>query len=409
MNKDKVKTDWIKKVILFLASQTISLFGSALVQYAIIWYITLKTESGIMMTVSTICGFLPAFFLSPFAGVWADRYDRKKLIMLSDSLIALATLLLAVLFMVGYGRTWLLFVGLAVRSLGSAVQTPAVSAILPQIVPENKLTKVNAANASIQSVIGLLAPLASGALLALASIESIFFIDVATAAVAVLTLLLFLHVPVHAKAAQKQQINFFTDMRMGLQYINSHRFIRKFLLFYAFYMFLVTPAAFLTPLQVTRSFGHDVWRLTAIEIAYSIGMILGGILLAWWGGFKNKLHTMTLADFFTGLTIALLGVIPKFPLYLVVMGLAGLALPYFNTPATVLIQEKVEESYLGRVFGVISMIASSVMPFGMLIFGPLSDVMRIEWLLVITGLLIFIQGFFLYGSKTLREAGESAG
>lgn len=93
---------------LFLSSQTISLFGSMLVQYAITWYITLKTQSGAMMTISIICGFLPTFFFS-FAGVWADRYNRKLLIALSDSLIALSTLILAILFFMGFDSIWLLF------------------------------------------------------------------------------------------------------------------------------------------------------------------------------------------------------------------------------------------------------------------------------------------------------------
>jgi DHA3 family macrolide efflux protein-like MFS transporter len=87
--------NWQKNVILFLASQIISVFGSMLVQYAITWYITLETQSGVMMMISIICGILPAFFLAPFAGVWADRYDRKMLIILADSLIAVATLVIA--------------------------------------------------------------------------------------------------------------------------------------------------------------------------------------------------------------------------------------------------------------------------------------------------------------------------
>lgn len=74
--------NWKRDVILFLVGQTISLFGSSLVQYAIMWHITLETQSGTMMTIFIICGFLPTFFLSPFAGVWADRYNRKKLLSL---------------------------------------------------------------------------------------------------------------------------------------------------------------------------------------------------------------------------------------------------------------------------------------------------------------------------------------
>lgn len=399
--------NWKRDIILFLTSQTISLFGSSLVQYAITWYITLKTQSGVMMTISIICGFLPTFFLSPFAGVWADRYNRKILIMLSDSMIAAATLVLAILFLTGHKYTWLLFVVSAIRALGAAIQIPAVGAFIPQIVPEDKLTKVNATNGSIQSLVMLISPMLSGALLTMASIEAIFFIDVVTAAIGVSTLLLFLHVPVHAKAMEKQATGYFSDMAEGFNYIKNHEYVKKFFIFCAFFFVLVSPAAFLTPLQVSRTFGNDVWRLTAVEITFSAGMMVGGIIMAYWGGFKNKIHTMTMSCIIIGISTFALGVIPIFWVYLTFMILIGIAMPIFNTPSTVLLQEKVEGDFMGRVFGVLAMISSVMMPMGMLIFGPLSDIIKIEWLLIITGILMFIQSFFLIGDKALIEAGKS--
>lgn len=403
MNKE-----WQKNTILFLLSQTISLFGSSLVQYAILWHITLKTQSGVMMTIAIICGFLPMFFLSPFAGVWADRYNRKILIILSDSMIAFSTLILAILFLIGYDMLWLLFLISAIRALGSAIQLPAVGAFLPQLVPEDKLMKVNATNGSIQAIVMLVSPMLAGALLTIATIEIIFFIDVVTAAIAVLVLLLFLKVPVHAKAMEKQALSYFGDMRAGFTYIKNHQYVKQFFAFCAVFFFLASPSAFLTPLQVTRSFGQDVWRLTAVEIIFSVGMMAGGIIMASWGGFKNKIHTMTLASLVIGAGTFALGVISNFWIYLVFIGAIGIAMPMFNTPSTVLLQEKVEGDFLGRVFGVLGMISSTMMPLGMIIFGPLSDIIQIEWLLIGTGMLLFIQGFFLLGNKVLIEAGKPA-
>lgn len=397
---------WKRNTILFLGSQTISLFGSALVQYAIMWYITLNTQSGVMMTISIICGFVPTFFLSPFAGVWADRYNRKILIILSDSLIAISTLILAILFFMGYEALWLLFLMSAIRAIGTGIQGPAVGAILPQLVPADKLTKVNGTNGSIQALIMLVAPMVSAALLTMATMEAIFFIDVITAAIAVCILLIFLKIPVHAKAAEKQTTSYLTDLKQGFTYIQNHDFVKKFFVFFAFFFVLAAPVAFLTPLQVTRSFGDDVWRLTAIEITFSVGMMLGGGFMASWGGFKNKIHTMTLAALIMGACTFALGIVPNFWVYIVFMGIVGIAMPIFNTPSTVLLQEKVEGDYLGRVFGVLGMISTSMMPLGMLIFGPIADIIDIEWLLIGTGILMFIQGFFLVGSKVLLKAGE---
>ena len=397
---------WKRNITLFLSSQTISLFGSSLVQYAITWYITLTTQSGMMMTISIICGFLPTFFLSPIAGVWADRYNRKWLIILADGMIALSTLILAILFLMGHDSLWLLFVISAIRAIGAGIQTPAVGAILPQIVPEDKLMKINGTNSSIQAFVMIISPMASGALLTKASIESIFFIDVITAAIAISTLLVFLHIPAHAKAAQQQTTGYFDDMKKGFKYIKNHDFLKSLFMFFAFFMILAAPAAFLTPLQVTRSFGNDVWRLTAIEITFAVGMLIGGIFMVSWGGFKNKVHTMTFATLLFGVCTFVLGIIPEFWLYLVFMGITGMAMPIFNTPATVLLQEKVEGDFLGRVFGVLGMISTSMMPLGMLIFGPIADIIAIEWLLIGTGILLFIQGFFLLASKVLIVAGK---
>ena len=135
-------------------------------------------------------------------------------------------------------------------------------------------------------------------------------------------------------------------------------------------------------------------------------MIIGGIVIATWGGFKNKIHTMTFASLLFGIFTFALGIIPVFGIYLIFMGLNGVVLPIFNTPSMVLLQEKVEEDFLGRVFGVLGMISTSMMPLGMLIFGPISDIIKIEWLLMGSGILLFIQGFFLLGNKVLIEAGE---
>ncbi|MGA8941620.1 MAG: MFS transporter, partial [Thermoactinomyces sp.] len=354
------------------------------------------------------CGFIPTFILAPLAGVWADRYNRKMLIVLSDGLIAIATLILAILFLAGYDAIWLLFVISAVRAVGTGIQNPAVGAILPQIVPKEMLTRVNGINGSLQSLITLLSPMASAGLLTIASLEIIFFVDVITAAFAILILLVFFHVKAHEKASKKQTTSYFDDLKQGLAYIRTHNFLKRFFLFFAVFFVLIAPAAFLTPLQVTRSFGDDVWRLTAIEVSFSVGMILGGGIIASWKGFANKVHTMVLASLVMGVCTFALGIVPVFWIYLLFMTVFGVAMPVFNTPTTVLLQEKVEENYLGRVFGVFGMIATSMMPIGMLVFGPIADVIKIELLLVVTGLLIIILGISLGQNKVLLNAGKPA-
>jgi len=169
---------------------------------------------------------------------------------------------------------------------------------------------------------------------------------------------------------------------------------------------MVTPVAILTPLQVTRSFGGAIWRLTAMEVVFSVGMLAGGVLIANWGGFRNRVRTMAFSTLIIGITTLLLGVVQNFWLYLGIMATIGVSLPLYNTPATVLLQEKVESGYLGRVFGVMGMISSGVMPVAMLAFGPLADTVRIEWILVGTGLMLVVLAFALQVNKPLMKAGE---
>lgn len=406
MSKNKKYEKWQRQTALFLGSQTISLFGSSLVQYAIFWYLTLETQSGVIMTLSTIFGFLPTFFISPFAGVWADRYNRKRLIVLSDGITALSTLVLVLLFLAGQRSIWILLATSAIRAVGAGIQMPAVGAILPQIVPEKELTRINGLNGSIQAVVMLVSPMISGALYQFAPMEGIFLIDIVTAALAIAILVFLLNVPTHEKASQEQVSNYLQDLQLGFRYIQSHTFIKRLFLYFSLAFFMAAPVSFLSPLQVARSFGDDVWRLTAIEIAFSIGMIGGGLWIASWGGFKNRIHSIAFAIGAMGLCTFGMGVIPNFWIYLFLMGLVGLVIPLLNAPSMTLLQEKVEEDFLGRVFGVQSMVASSMMPLGMLIFGPLADRMAIEILMAVSGVFLMVVAFFAIRDRVLLEAGK---
>lgn len=398
IGSDEGRPGWQRKAALFLSSQGLSLFGSMLVQYAIIWHITLTTQSGIALTLATIAGFLPQIVISLFAGVWADRYPRKRLIILSDALTATSTLLLAVIFLLGYRELWLLIAALAVRAVGAGIQAPAVNAFLPQIVPQERLLKVNSINGTVQPFISIAAPLLAGTLLSVASLESIFFIDVVTAALAI-GLLLILRVAPHVRAADRQNVGYFDDLRQGFRYIGGHPSIKRLFVFFGFAFFLVTPVAFLSPLLVARSFGEEVWRLTANEITFFAGSIVGGVVMTAWGGFKSHFKTIGFACAIWGALFAALGLAGNFWIYLAIMVLAGIPMPMFSAPVTTLLQERVSADMQGRVFGVMQLITSAVMPLGMVIFGPLSDTVSIELLLVISGALLVIPGLAIYLSR----------
>ncbi|MDL2302697.1 MFS transporter, partial [Lachnospiraceae bacterium OttesenSCG-928-D06] len=216
----------------------------------------------------------------------------------------------------------------------------------------------------------------------------------------------YVHVPQLERAPVKGGIKaYFAELKEGICYIGGITWLKIMLVYIAFFCICMTPASMLTPLQVVRSFGDDVWRLTAIEIGFAVGMALGGILISAWGGFKNKIHTMILACFTFGSTTLLFGVVTNFWVYLIVMVLCGLSAPFFNTPAQTMMQSKLDPLIMGRVFSVFMMINGLAMPVGMMLFGPLSDVIQIELMLIITGALMLLSGFLLMASKTLNAAG----
>ena len=384
---------WKKQATLFLVSQNISLFGSAVVAYAIIWHITMTTSSGFWMMLSTVCAMVPQVVVSLFGGVLADRYSRKSLIMLSDGFIAFATLGMAIAFMSGFQQLELLLLISALRSVGSGIQSPSVGAIYPQMVPQQHLTKVQGINQTINAVLNLLAPPVAGVILGSIGITATFFVDVSTALLAILVMS---RIHVEKVVRKDVPISIWTDMKAGLTYTLRHPQLRRIIICFAASFFLITPAAVLSPLMVQRTFGSDVWMLTANELSWTLGSLVGGVFVSLKGQFKDKVLTVAVCLVAFGIMFGLLGVAWDFVSYLIFMGIGGFFLPAVSTAQTVHIQEITEPEVLGRVFSIVDIITVSAMPVAILIFGPLADVVSVQALLMISGVLLALVGV-LYG------------
>ena len=165
-----VRAHWKRDITLFLGGQTVSMFGSMLVQYAIMWHLTLETKSGVVLMLSAVFGMLPQAIVSIFGGVWADRLNRKWLIIGADASIAVTTVALALFMMSGYTELWLIYLTLAIRSTGAGIQSPAVNALIPQLVPTDQLLRVNGVFQTISAAMMLIAPAAAAAIYASMSI-----------------------------------------------------------------------------------------------------------------------------------------------------------------------------------------------------------------------------------------------
>ena len=388
-----------KRVVLFLLSQNLSIFGSSVVGFAIIWYITLETSSGIYLMLATLAQMVPHLIISLYSGVWADRHSRKVLIMLSDSFIAVATLVLALVFSLGWESIWAILAISVIRSIGGGIQSPAVNAIIPQLVAEEHLVRIQGIIQSISSALMLLSPAVGGMMLGLFGLVSTFYLDVVTATLAVVVFS-FIKVAKPKRAEETHSVA--ADMKVGISYTFSNPILRNLLICYGFSFFLITPAAILTPLLVERTFGGEVWRLTLNEMVWTGGALLGGLLVSLKGNFKNKVTAISLSLVAFGSCFALLGVAPTFIIYLIIMGLGGIFVPFLNTAEIVMIQEISDEDKLGRVFSIVQILSGSAIPLGILIFGPLADRVSIQILLVISGILLVAVGL-IYGRTASKQ------
>ena len=376
---------WKRRVTVFLVGQTITTFGSFLVQYAIMWHLTLTTKSGLVLALAAVFGFLPQAIVSIFAGVWADRVNRKVMIIVSDSVIALATLVLAVLMLSGVEDLWLIFLIMAVRSIGAGVQMPAISALVPQIVPTDKLLTVNGINSSISSSLQLLAPVAAAAVYSTMSLSAILFIDVVTAVIG-LSLLATVAVPTLARVGNEDKPSYFADLKEGMAYIFSNELVRWVMAIFAIIFLLIVAPSNLSPLMIARTFGGEVWMLTVLELSFGFGMLIGGALIAVFAKKIDRIGMIIGSSILFGVLATAMGFTTNLILFFALFFVVGIAVPAFSTSAMTLLQETVEPERQGRVFGFLGIVMAVAMPLGMSILGPLADVVSVEILLIVTGI-----------------------
>lgn len=386
-------SNWRRRTIQFFISQCVTLFGSQITQFAIVWYVTLQTDSGGWIAAFSLCSYLPQFFISFPGGVWADRYDRKKLIICADLSIAAVTL--AMILMMPHITsesgllTALLFMS-ALRSAGAGIQTPAVNAVIPQLVPEKHLMRYNGINASMQSFVQFAAPAAAAAVLTFSSLRIALLTDIVTAAAGIG---LFLCVLLTGQEVPRKTGSILSDMSIGIRYGYSDVTIRKTLLLYGFFLFLTVPAGYLAGLFVSRVYGDTCWFLTVTELAGFGGMTAGGLLMSFRGSFRNHRFVLAAGLALFGIMSAAMGVSHNFAVYLIFMALYGIGLTMVQTAVTTILQESAPSDMQGRVMGLMSAIYACCYPAGMAFFGPMADVVPLRQIMIISGVLLLAIAF----------------
>lgn len=403
----KGQSDWKKSYFLIWTGQAFSLVGSELVQFSLVWYLTEKTGSATVLALASFVALIPRVLLSPFTGALVDRWNRRKIMIFADAGIALATVLLAGLFLFERVTTWHIYAILFVRSIGSSFHWPAMQASTSLIVPKEHLTKISGLNQTLRGAIGIVSPLLSALLLAALPVFGVLMIDVGTAALAILPLL-FLAIPQPEQPERTMAGDFrqvLDDVRLGFKYLLNWKGMFYLTLAAMFLNFLLNPGYTFTPLLVTQFFEKGILELSMIETAFSAGMIIGGIILSLWGGFRRNIDTTIMGIIGLAGGTVIVAVVPadKFSIAIAGMALTGLMQPIANGPLFAIMQSQVSPEIQGRIFSLLESMVSAMMPLSMLVAAPVAEWIGIRgWLAFGAGGCFFI-GILLYAIPAVRN------
>ena len=373
-----IPENWAPRFFTIWGGQAFSLFGSALVQFALVWYLTRETGSATVLAMATLVSLLPNIFLGPFIGALVDRWNRRIIMIVADSSIAAATLGLVWLFAIGRVEVWHIYAIMMIRSLGGAFHHPAMTSSTSLMVPKKHLARISGANQTLQGLINIFAPPLGALLIEAISTHNVLLIDVATAALAVLPLL-FISIPQPVRQpqpnGQTKKSSYWQDLGAGFTYVRKWHGLMGLIILAMALNFMLSPASALLPLVITKVFGKGALELGWVESLFGAGVIIGGITLSVWGGFKRRIITSLVGILGIGIGILLIGIVPTdlFSLVLVAMFLVGFAQVFANGPLGAIMQSTVAPEMQGRVFSLLGAGATAMMPLSLLISGPVSD------------------------------------
>ncbi len=379
--------------------QSFSVLGSHLVGFAFVWYLTEQTGSATILAMGTLMQVLPGIIIAPIAGALVDRWNRKAVMAIFDSITALFTLLVAIFFMLDIAQIWHIYMVMFIRSACGQFQWAAMTASTTLMVPKQHLSRVAGANQALQGIMNIAGPAIGAFLIATMPIQGVLFIDVSTALLAVIPLLFFT-IPQPERKGVKDgnggiiKPTIFQDLVEGWKYVTNWTGLMAIIFLAMLVNLLINPAFSLLPLVVTEHFGKGAYELGFINSAFGVGVILGGFLLSAWGGFKNRILTSITALTISGAAILMVGLAPSNMYILGVIGIAifGFLNPIVNGPLFAVMQARVEPDLQGRVFSLLHTGASLASPIGLAIAGPVADATTNQLWFIIGGILTIIAG-----------------
>jgi DHA3 family macrolide efflux protein-like MFS transporter len=398
-----------RNYLFFWSGQLISLLGSSIAQFVIIWWITLETGNPLYLSLASFLGLAPIVIIAPFAGVLVDRWNRKFLVGIVDFLQAFVTVVLIFLFWLNIVSFLHILLLLTLRGIFQAFHSPTVSAIVPLMVPKEKLSRMNGLNYLCSGAVTLVGPVVAALMLGFWKIHQILWIDMATFLVALLPLLIITIPPVRTK---QEQSSFKEEFIEGFGFIKKTRGLLPLLILATALNFLLTPLSTLLPYYVKFDHLGEASDLALVMAFFQGGILAGGVVMSVVKGFKRKMVTSAICLYIIFLGYAFFAFTPKGLFWF--MSISGLLMafcvPIVNVLLQTIFQTIVPMKMQGRVNSVIMALASAATPLGMILSGSVVGLIGTANLFLgcaIMGMLTVTLSWLLTDVKQVENAEES--
>lgn len=394
------------------------MFTSYAASFAAIWYVTESTGSALALSFLSICAYLPQGLLSPFGGILADRLNRKYLIILADSICGLASFALGLIILFGQVSFVAIVVMVIIRSAAQAFHYPALMALMPMLVPEKHLLRINTLDQLLLSVSGMAAPVLGIFFYTVLGFHSVMFLDFAGALIACAGMLLA-KVPsaTHIFTSNTQSSNdtfndstsvknhAFADLKEGWIALKRVRGLFVLIILITLGMVCFSPMSSLYPLMTFDYFQGDGYMASIAEATFAAGLLIGSSILMVWGGGKKLTRLIAIACISFGLLCSVSGLISPnmFWIFAILCTGMGLVSAWFNGPMMTLIQRNTTEETMGRVIGLVNTGIALAGPVGIAAGGIFAEFMGVAPFFVIDGILCAFIGILIAAFKSVRK------
>jgi len=395
---------WKRRFVFLGIGQAASMLTSSILQMSVVWYLTERTGSAVIITLSTLCGYLPRAIVGLFSGSLIDRFNRKVVLVLSDAGIALMALSLSLVALRGELPLWFIFLVLALRSVGAAFHTPSLNAITPSIVPKEQLGRCAGVLQSFESVSLILSPAIAAILYQVWNLGFIVLLDVLGAAAAIIIVLL-LRIPDNRNMEVTEGLHILRDTKEGVVALRKEPGMMTVMVISTLYAFIYFPIGSMYPLITMTYFGGTVADSSVVEIIFSSGTLMGSFVLGIIGNRISKIYGITASIGIYGIGALLSGLLVPGALsyFMVFTAIMGLTIPFFYGLRTAIFQSRIPDEYLGRVLSFSYSVSMFAGPVGLLLGGGFSEAVGVNRCFMICGILAIILAICILLSPSIRR------